>query len=109
MRERMYHNRDTSRERARDIVILLSRLGTYHSTMKDTAISFVGNMMAIGHTTASDEVVKNTFANYAFEHYEMAAYMSLLDLLIRLASRPGCRPLIPRLSDQNQWAQSRMP
>jgi len=23
--------------------------------------------MAIGHTTASDEVVKNPFANYAFE------------------------------------------
>ena len=33
---------------------------------------------ALGHASASDEVIKNTFANYAFEHYEIASYQSLL-------------------------------
>jgi ferritin-like metal-binding protein YciE len=32
------------------------------------------------HTPAPDEVMKNTFANLAFEHCEIAAYKSLLTL-----------------------------
>ena len=43
-------------------------------------MSIVGNLAALGHSTASDEVVKNTFANFAFEHYEIASYSSLLTL-----------------------------
>jgi hypothetical protein len=46
---------------------LLSNLGTSHSTTKDTAMSLVGILMAIGHAPASDEVVKNTFANTHFD------------------------------------------
>lgn len=36
--------------------------------------------MAIGYSTAPDEVLKNTLGNYAFEHYEIASYKSLLSL-----------------------------
>jgi ferritin-like metal-binding protein YciE len=41
-------------------------------------MSVVGNLMALGHTVAGDDVIRNTLANYAFEHYEIAGYMSLL-------------------------------
>ena len=58
----------------------LSLLGESTSTMKDTAQSFMGNMMALGHSMAGDEILKNTFANNAFEHFEIAAYKSLLAL-----------------------------
>jgi ferritin-like metal-binding protein YciE len=58
----------------------LSSLGESTSTMKDTAQSFMGNMMALGHSMAGDEILKNTFANNAFEHFEIAAYKSLLTL-----------------------------
>jgi ferritin-like metal-binding protein YciE len=58
----------------------LSSLGESTSTMKDTAQSFMGNMMALGHSMAGDEILKNTFANNAFEHFEIAAYKSLLAL-----------------------------
>ena len=51
----------------------LSSLGESTSTIKDTAQSFMGNMMALGHSMAGDEVLKNTFANDAFEHFEIAA------------------------------------
>jgi ferritin-like metal-binding protein YciE len=60
--------------------------------MKDMAMSMTGNLMAIGHATAADEVIKNTFANYAFEHYEIAAYKSLLVLAERLG--PSGRSLL---------------
>ena len=58
----------------------LSSLGESTSTIKDTAQSFMGNMMALGHSMAGDEILKNTFANNAFEHFEIAAYKSLLAL-----------------------------
>jgi ferritin-like metal-binding protein YciE len=48
------------------------------STLKDTAQSFMGNMAAMAHTVADDEILKNTFANNAFENFEIAAYKSLL-------------------------------
>lgn len=38
----------------------------------------MGNVAAIGHTMAGDEILKNTFANYAFESFEIASYTSLI-------------------------------
>jgi ferritin-like metal-binding protein YciE len=58
----------------------LSSLGESNSAIKDTAQSFMANMMAIAHSMAGDEILKNTFANNAFEHFEIAAYKSLLAL-----------------------------
>lgn len=41
-------------------------------------MSLMGNMAALVHAPADDEVLKNTFANLAFENYEIAAYKSLI-------------------------------
>ena len=73
------HLRETEGQLNR-IETCLSSLGEGASTIKDTAQSFMGNMMAIGHSMAGDEILKNTFANNAFEHFEIAAYKSLLAL-----------------------------
>ena len=48
--------------------------------MKEAALSLSGTMAAIAHVPAGDEILKNSFANYAFEHFEIAAYKSLLTL-----------------------------
>ena len=58
----------------------LSSLGESNSSIKDTAQSFMANMMAMAHTVANDEILKDTFANNAFENFEIAAYKSLLAL-----------------------------
>jgi ferritin-like metal-binding protein YciE len=105
MRERMQHHLEESREQAHRIEALLSGFGTSHSTMKDAAMSFLGNMMAIGHTTAPDEVVKNTLANYAFEHYEMASYMSLLVLADSLGHSAGLSALRTSLNEEKAMAE----
>lgn len=104
MRERMQRHIAESKEQARRIEELLSGFGTSHSSMKDAAMSFIGNMMAIGHTTAADEVVKNTFANFAFEHYEMAAYMSLLALADSLGHAAGLSALQASLDEERAMA-----
>lgn len=59
---------------------ILDDLGEDRSALKDTALSLGGAMAAIGHTFAPDEILKNSFANFAFENYEIAAYKSLIAL-----------------------------
>ncbi|WP_375393410.1 ferritin-like domain-containing protein [uncultured Sphingomonas sp.] len=59
---------------------ILAAFDTSGSTLKDTALGLSGSMAAIAHTVAGDEIVKNSFANYAFEHFEIASYKSLLVL-----------------------------
>lgn len=59
---------------------ILAGLDTSASTLKDAALSMSGGMAAIAHSVAGDEILKNSYANYAFEHFEIAAYRSLLTL-----------------------------
>ncbi|WP_407179754.1 ferritin-like domain-containing protein [Bradyrhizobium sp. STM 3562] len=58
----------------------LEACGESTSSLKDTAQSAAANMQAMAHSMAGDEILKNTFANDAFEHFEIAAYKSLLAL-----------------------------
>jgi ferritin-like metal-binding protein YciE len=58
----------------------LDDCGESTSTIKDTAQSVAASVMAVAHSMAGDEILKNTFANNAFEHFEIAAYKSLLVL-----------------------------
>ena len=59
---------------------LLTSLAEDHSTLKDMALSLTGSMAALGHTVAGDEIIQNSFANFAFENFEIAAYNSLITL-----------------------------
>ena len=61
-------------------VALLAGLDEKSSLLKDTGLSLSGTFAALAHTPAGDEIVKNTFANYAFEHFEIAAYKSLITM-----------------------------
>lgn len=71
----------------------LESLGESSSAIKDTAQSFMGNMAAMAHTIADDEILKNTFANNAFENFEIAAYRSLL-AMTGPAGATTCKPLL---------------
>ncbi len=72
---------------------ILGRHGTSHSSLKDAVVGMMGNLAAITHAMTTDEVVKNSFANFAFEHFEQAAYISL----ISLAETVGDQQAIPLL------------
>lgn len=62
---------------------VLDGLGESKSTLKDMGLSVAGTMASLGHTIAPDEIVKNSFANFAFENFEIAAYKSLIALATR--------------------------
>jgi ferritin-like metal-binding protein YciE len=59
---------------------ILSGMNESHSSWRDAAMAMVGNLAALTHTLASDEVLKNHLVNHAFENFEIATYTSLLAL-----------------------------
>ncbi|RZN16785.1 ferritin-like domain-containing protein [Bradyrhizobium sp. Leo121] len=93
VKSRVTSHLDETNEQLRRLEQCLETYGESTSTLKDTAQSFMANMMAMGHSMAGDEILKNTFANDAFEHYEIASYKSLL-ALCRAAGADSARPLL---------------
>ena len=71
------HSEESQRQAERLDAILQAE-GSDNSLFKDTVTQIAGNLAAIGHSFTSDEVMKNYYANQAFENYEIAAYTSLM-------------------------------
>jgi ferritin-like metal-binding protein YciE len=91
---------------------VLSNLDASHSTFKDTAASMMGSMAAMGHSIAGDEILKNTFANYAFENYEIAAYRSLLAMAETIGFSQATSPLTQSLREEEamaNWIEENIP
>lgn len=65
---------------------VLASLGESASAIKDASRSLLGSIAAMTHSVAANEILRSSFANYAFEHYEIATYTSLS----RLARLTGC-------------------
>jgi ferritin-like metal-binding protein YciE len=82
----------------------LNACGETTSSLKDTAQSLMANTMAMAHAAAGDEILKNTFANNAFEHYEIAAYKSLLSLCDVAGAASVRAPLETSLHDEERMA-----
>jgi ferritin-like metal-binding protein YciE len=72
------HHLEESRQHEQRIDEVLDGLGEDRSLLKDLATQFMGNMAAIAHVPMPDEILKNTFANHAFENFEVASYKSLI-------------------------------
>jgi ferritin-like metal-binding protein YciE len=74
---------------------MLHTFGADRSILKDMATQFMANLAAAGHMPMADEVLKNTFANHAFENFEIASYKSL----IVMAEASGNQKFIPALQE----------
>lgn len=105
MAARMRQHIDESKMQAQRLEELLTAFGSGHSVLKDAGLSLSGNMAALMHTVAPDEVIKNSFANYAFEHFEIAAYKSLLTLSDATGQTSGKTALEQSLSEEVAMAE----
>lgn len=59
----------------------------------------------MSHALADDEILKNTFANNAFENFEIAAYKTLIALCAP-AGQESARPLLQISSTSRQRSES---
>ena len=91
------HIRETEGQ-IRRLEEILDSMGQSASGLKDTMLSLSGSMAAVTHSLTSDEILKNSMANFAFEHFEIAAYTAL----ITAAEQAGGQQAIPLLQQNLQ-------
>ncbi|HEX8446074.1 MAG TPA: ferritin-like domain-containing protein [Sphingomonas sp.] len=72
---------------------ILDGFGESRSVLKDIALTLSGDLAALAHVFAPDEILKNSFANFAFENFEAASYKSL----VTLAEAGGFSTALPLL------------
>lgn len=85
---------------------IMASFGEEHSTLKDLATQLTGNLAALGHTVMGDEVLKNHFANHAFENFEIASYLSLITMA-EISGRGGhVSALKQTLQEERNTAQA---
>ena len=96
---------EETHEQLRRLEQCLEACGETTSALKDTAQSVMANAMAMTHAMAGDEILKNTFANNAFENFEIAAYKSLLALCGPAGADSARGHLEASLREEEQMAQ----
>jgi ferritin-like metal-binding protein YciE len=65
----------------------------------------MGNVASLAHAPAPDEILKNSFANLAFENYEIAAYTSLIALAEANGANQALGPLNQTLKEEQDMAK----
>lgn len=76
--QKLRAHRVETEEQIKRLDEILDGLGESRSVVKDAALTISGNLAALGHVFAADEILKNSFANFAFENFEAASYKSLI-------------------------------
>lgn len=97
------HLHETNEQLAR-LERCLADCGEDTSALKDTTQSVVANFMAMFHAAAPDEIIKNTFANNAFENFEIAAYKSLIALSQKAGQPAAADTLKLSLAEEQKMA-----
>lgn len=110
--ERLREHIEETNGQIRRLEEILDGLDESHSGFKDAAMSMTGGMMAIGHSVAGDEILKNSFANYAFENFEIASYKALI-ILAEDGSFGNALPLLKQTLTEEQrmaeWIDQSLP
>lgn len=104
LRERLREHLEESRRQQQRLEQILQALGSSHSKLKDIGTAIMGNIAAIGHAVMQDEVMKNTFANYAFEHFEIASYRALIEMADAAGDTSAQRLLEQTLNEEIRMA-----
>ncbi len=112
MADRLREHRAETEEQQRRLERILERMGESHSSLKDMALSLMGNVSAMGNAMAGDEIIKNTFANFAFENFEIASYRSLITAAEKIGMHDAVAPLQSSLREEQQmaaWIEQNIP
>lgn len=104
MAERLRQHNIESKAQAERLSAILERHGTSPSAAKNTVSSVMGNVAAALHAPAPDEVLKNTFASFAFEHQEIASYTSLIAMAEKVGDTASIAPLKQSLGEEQAMA-----
>ena len=112
MQARVQQHVQETESQAQRLQECIERLDGGSSMMKDVSGKLMGAVGALMTSMASDEVVKNVIADFAFENFEIASYRSL----IRAAETAGdmhtaqvCRDILREEEDMAAFVDEQIP
>jgi len=101
---RLREHRGETETQIERLETILGQFDEDASGLKDAAMTVSGNMAALGHMFADDEILKNSFANFAFENFEVASYKSLIVLARNGGFSSAMDPLAETLGEEEAMA-----
>jgi ferritin-like metal-binding protein YciE len=102
--QRIRRHMEETNEQLRRLEQCLEWLNERPSILKDTALSLLGNLTATSNAMGEDEILKNMFSNYAFEHYELATYKSLVRMAQELGLEEAKTLLVASRGEEQRMA-----
>lgn len=103
MHRRLQDHLEETRRQAERLEESLKSIGSDTSTSRSAMGTVVGKMNGIMTGMYRDELVKNSLAEYATEHFEIACYKSLIS-----AARRAGMPEVAAVCEENLREEERM-
>lgn len=104
VQSRLQQHLDETRRHAEMVKGCIERLGGNVSGVKTGISSVMGAVQGVSTAIAKDELVKNTLADYASEHFEIACYTSLITGARAIGDEDTARVCETILRDEEQMA-----
>ncbi len=104
VQSRLQQHLDETRRHAEMVKGCIERLGGNVSGVKTGISSVMGAVQGVSTAIAKDELVKNTLADYASEHFEIACYTSLIAGARAIGDEDTARVCETILRDEEQMA-----
>jgi ferritin-like metal-binding protein YciE len=104
LRAKVRSHLEESHRQAERVERCLHRLGTDTSGLKTALGKMVGTAQQLSGLFASDEVLKSGIADYAFEHYEIASYKTLVAAAGEAGEHDVARTLEENLREEEAMA-----
>ena len=112
LKARIARHLEESRSQRDRLGKALEDLGEKPSSLKDAAMGLVENIQMMTHAAAGDEVLKNAYTGYAFEHFEIATYKALAEMA-KTAGEPRveslAKDILAEEEDMAQWLEDHLP
>jgi len=112
LKARIEQHIEETRQQQTLIQSVIDRHNTSNSTFKDVMGKMAATGQAMGGMFADDEVVKGAISSYAFEHFEVACYTSLIAAAQLVGDQEGAR-IFEQIREQEiamaEWALNHIP
>ena len=112
LQQRIERHLEESRQQAKDIKACIEKMNGDPSSIKKSVAKFMGDAATLANATAEDEVIKNSLADYAFEHFEIASYKALVAAADELGEdeiKRTCQKILRQEEDMADWLDEHLP
>ena len=96
---------ETTRQQVQRLEKALASEGESPSTFKETVTSVAGTVGATVHALAQDETLKNLCPGYAYQHEQIAAYRSLIEIAQAAGATAHVSDFRTSIEEENRAAE----